>query len=172
MPFTLPGLVGRNLQVAHDNVPGSQLIDLPQDFQLVPLTVTLLRTVASDPMIEPVSLDDGHSAFLTRLLTNTIGKLQSRSFSYLEISCEGGSCFRSAAVFSAKALAWTASQEDFLFERLARQAFSGPDAIRATNVALRLLGVERSGDDDELASLGLTRPPYRSAWDNFDRFSL
>ena len=63
MPYSLLGIVGRDLTEAQSSIPGSTVIDLPQGFQIVPLTRTLFAAFAELP--DNQFSADGFSAFLS-----------------------------------------------------------------------------------------------------------
>jgi hypothetical protein len=169
VPYTLLALVGRDLTDLQAEIPGSQIIELTQGFLLLPLTRPLLESFA-----EPAyagDYPDGFSRFFSDSIADKLSQWTKQNFAYLEIDCEGGSCQRTAALFWNGWHVWLATEgsaAEYVFRELGLQ----PTSERCTNRALRSLGVEAKPPDDELDALGLTGLPFRTAWDNFDLFSL
>ena len=169
MPYSLLGLFGRDLSEAHQAVTRSQLIELPQRITLLPLTQSMLESFVELPHTQ--YFPDTFSNFLSANVATRLGQLTKRTFAYLEIDCEGGSCQRSAALFVDGWPTWMASEDERA--QIVFGATKATDSyISCTNLALRLIGVQSEPPNDELATLGLTEPPFRQAWENFEHFSL
>jgi len=168
MPYSLLALVGTDLSEASRNGRLAQPIALSQGFELIPLAAPDLTRLSGDDRL--VGGDNAFPQLLTPTASEKLSKLQIDRFAYLEIDCFGGDCNHSAAVYDGSQPRWMGSQ----IHAELNHPVSGERLLfmRPTNIALRAIGVQLGDSRDELEALGLTNPPWRQAWWNFERFSL